>query len=120
MLVPPTAPFLRNADILVCADCVPFTLPDFHQRYLAGRAVLVGCPKLDDLQHYFEKLKAIFAQANPRSLTVLKMEVPCCDGIAQAAIQARNEVIPGTGLDVHTISIRGRVLRDTAPADTVR
>jgi hypothetical protein len=92
MLIPPHAPFLKNADLLICADCVPFTVPDFHSRYLAGRAVLVGCPKLDDLEHYYEKLKAIFAEAAPRKITVLRMEVPCCGGIAQVAGQARNEV----------------------------
>jgi ferredoxin len=118
MLVPPGAPFLKNADLLICADCVPFTVPDFHQRYLAGRALLVGCPKLDDLQFYFEKLKDIFAQASPRKITVLKMEVPCCSGIAQAAIQARNEVIPGTEIDVHTIGIRGGFQCETIAAGT--
>jgi Fe-S-cluster-containing hydrogenase component 2 len=118
MLVPPGAPFLKDADLLICADCVPFTVPDFHQRYLAGRALLVGCPKLDDLQFYFEKLKDIFAEASPRKITVLKMEVPCCSGIAQAAIQARNEVIPDTEIDVHTIGIRGDFQCETIPAGT--
>ena len=118
MLVPPGAPFLKNADLLICADCVPFTVPDFHQRYLAGRALVVGCPKLDDLQFYFEKLKEIFAEASPRKITVLKMEVPCCSGIAQVAIQARNEVIPDTEIDVHTIGIRGGFQCETIPAGT--
>jgi Fe-S-cluster-containing hydrogenase component 2 len=109
MLVPPHAPFLKNADVLVCADCVPFTVPDFHRRYLAGRAVLVGCPKLDDLNHYYQKLKAIFAEATPRKITVLRMEVPCCAGIAQAALQARNEIAPGIPVEVHTIGIQGAI-----------
>lgn len=107
MLVPPHAPFLKGADILVCADCVPFTVPDFHSRYLAGRALLVGCPKLDDLQYYREKLKDIIREAAPRKLTVLKMEVPCCTGIAQAAIQARNEVAPDIPIEVITLGIQG-------------
>jgi Pyruvate/2-oxoacid:ferredoxin oxidoreductase delta subunit len=109
MLVPPHAPFLKNADLLICADCVPFTVPDFHNRYLAGRAVLVGCPKLDDLNHYFNKFKAIFAEAAPRSITVLRMEVPCCGGIAQAVLQARNETAPGIPVEVHTIGIQGSI-----------
>jgi len=116
MLVPPHAPFLQGADVLVCADCVPFTVPDFHTRYLAGRSVLVGCPKLDDLQHYFEKLKAIFAEAQPRRVTVLRMEVPCCGGIAEAAVQARNQIIPQTPLEIHTIGIRGGVECEAVPA----
>jgi len=109
MLVPPHAPFLKNADLLVCADCVPFSVPDFHARYLTGRAVVVGCPKLDDLQHYYDKLKAMFAEAQPRRITVLRMEVPCCGGIAQVAVQARNEVAPEIPAEVHTIGIRGEI-----------
>jgi Pyruvate/2-oxoacid:ferredoxin oxidoreductase delta subunit len=116
MLVPPHAPFLKNADLLICADCVPFTVPDFHRRYLAGRAVLVGCPKLDDLNFYFDKLKAIFAEAAPRKITVLRMEVPCCGGIAQAALQARNEAAPETPMEVHTIGIQGGIQCDNVAA----
>ncbi|MHC4944643.1 MAG: ATP-binding protein [Planctomycetota bacterium] len=110
MLVPPGAPFLKNSDILVCADCVPFAVPDFHARYLTGKTVLVGCPKLDDLAYYEEKLKAIFAEAQPRSVTVIKMEVPCCNGIATAAFQARNEVIPQTKIEAYTIGLQGAEL----------
>jgi Fe-S-cluster-containing hydrogenase component 2 len=107
MLVPPGAPFLKGADILVCADCVPFAVPDFHSRYLSGKALLVGCPKLDDLPYYEEKLQAIFAEAQPKSITVLKMEVPCCGGIAQATIAARNRTIPETDLEICTVAIQG-------------
>jgi len=116
MLVPPGAPFLKKSNLLICADCVPFAVPDFHQRYLAGHALVVGCPKLDDLQHYYEKLKEIFAAADLQKVTVLKMEVPCCSGIAQAAIQARNEVIPNTPIDIHTIGIRGEFECQMIPA----
>jgi hypothetical protein len=107
MLVPPGAPFLRGADLLVCADCVPFVVPDFHRRYLSGRAVLVGCPKLDDLEHYREKLRDILAEARPRSLLVARMEVPCCGGIAMAAREARDAVMPELPLEVHVLGIRG-------------
>jgi Pyruvate/2-oxoacid:ferredoxin oxidoreductase delta subunit len=116
MLVPPHAPFLKNQDLLVCADCVPFTVPDFHSRYLSGRAVVVGCPKLDDLEFYYEKLKAIFAEAAPRKVTVLRMEVPCCGGIAQVALSARNEVAPEVPFEVHTIGIRGDIRAESVPA----
>ena len=119
MLVPPHAPFLKNANLLVCADCVPFTVPDFHFRYLTSRAVLVGCPKLDDLQHYYEKLKAIYQEATPRSITVLKMEVPCCNGIAQVALQSRNEVASHVPIEVHTIGIRGDIEHETVPSEAV-
>ncbi len=105
MLVPPHAPFLKDSDLVICADCVPFAVGDFHERYVAGRSLLVGCPKLDDLQHYFEKLQQTFAQAQPKRITVLKMTVPCCTGIAQAAIAARNQITPDIPLEVHTIGI---------------
>ena len=107
MLVPPHAPFLKGSDMLICADCVPFAVPDFHSRYLAGQSLLVGCPKLDDLDFYREKIKAILAEAKPRSLTVLKMEVPCCTGIAQVALEARDQVVPELAVTVETIGIRG-------------
>jgi NAD-dependent dihydropyrimidine dehydrogenase PreA subunit len=110
-LVPPHAPFLAGADLLVCADCVPFAVPDFHARYLSGRAVVVGCPKLDDLNGYAEKLRQMVAVAQPRRLTVLRMEVPCCRGLAQAAIGAALE----SGLDLpveeHVVGVRGGVQR---------
>ena len=110
MLVPPHAPFLKNADLLICADCVPFTVPDFHFRYLTGREVVIGCPKLDNIQLYFDKFKAMFVEATPKSITVLKMEVPCCNGIAQVAVQARNEVAPDIPLHVETIGIDGGII----------
>jgi len=110
MLVPPHAPFLKGADLLICADCVPFTVPDFHTRYLSNRAVLVGCPKLDDLKFYLDKLKDIFKEAKPSRITVLKMEVPCCNGIAQVASMAHEEICSEIPIEVHTIGIRGGIL----------
>ncbi|MBN1460594.1 MAG: 4Fe-4S binding protein [Armatimonadetes bacterium] len=107
MLVPVGAPFLQGADILVTADCVPFASNDFHDRYLAGHALLVGCPKFDDAGHYFEKLKQMFVQAGPRSITVLRMQVPCCGGLANLVTRARDEVVPGVPLSVITMGIRG-------------
>ncbi|OEU61106.1 MAG: 4Fe-4S ferredoxin [Desulfuromonadales bacterium C00003094] len=87
-LVPPTAPFLAEADLLLAADCVPFAYPDFHQKYLAGKTLLIGCPKLDDVEAYVEKLTAILSQNDIKSLTVLHMEVPCCTGLLSLARQA--------------------------------
>lgn len=111
-LVAPEAPFLQRAEILICADCVPFAYPDFHERYLSGRVVLIGCPKLDDLEYYYQKLKLIFEKSNPKKILVLKMEVPCCNGIALAAIKARNESVSEVELEVQTIGIRGDVTVD--------
>jgi len=118
MLVPPGAPFLEGADLVVCADCVPFTVPDFHARYLQGRAVLVGCPKLDDLNFYLEKLQALFQQAQPSRITVLRMEVPCCGGIADAALRARDRAVPHVPTEIHTIGVRGGIHQEPAAAKT--
>jgi ferredoxin len=84
-LVPPHAPWLAGADLLLAADCVPFAYAAFHEDFLAGRKVLVGCPKLDDNQAYAAKLAELFARSQPASITVVRMEVPCCGGIAWAA-----------------------------------
>jgi NAD-dependent dihydropyrimidine dehydrogenase PreA subunit len=84
-LVPVNAPYFANADLLIAADCVPFAYPRFHEDLLAGKALVVGCPKLDDLGAYVEKLGRIFAANELKSVTVVRMEVPCCGGIAMAA-----------------------------------
>jgi hypothetical protein len=116
-LIPAQAPFLKGADLVICADCVPFVVPDFHARYLTGRAVVVGCPKLDDLQAYYQKFREIFSAAGPTRITVLRLEVPCCGGIAQAAIMARKECAPGTPLEVHTLGIRAGVQIQEIPGN---
>lgn len=87
-LVPPGAPFLKDADLLLAADCVPFAYADFHRDFLDGKALLIGCPKLDDGQAYVEKLTQMLRQNNIRRLTVLHMEVPCCSGLIAIARQA--------------------------------
>jgi len=109
-LVSPNAPALKNADILLTADCVPFALADYHPRFVSGRTVVIGCPKLDDARYYVEKLTEIIETAKPKSLTVLHMEVPCCSGltmIAERAISASGADIPVQDI---TISISGEVL----------
>jgi NAD-dependent dihydropyrimidine dehydrogenase PreA subunit len=83
-LVPVSAPFFQDADVLVAADCVPFAYARFHDDLLAGKALVVGCPKLDDLGAYVEKLTRIFQANAVRSVTVVRMEVPCCGGISVA------------------------------------
>ena len=108
-LAPVSAPYFRNADLLIAADCVPFAYPDFHRDFIKGRAVVVGCPKLDDVQYYREKLTEIFKANTIRSVTVPHMEVPCCFGLVRAvedAIQASGKNIP---LHKVKISVRGEV-----------
>jgi hypothetical protein len=111
-LVPPGAPFLHDADLLLVADCVPFALPDFHSRFLRGRPVVVGCPKLDDPHSYVDKLKAIYEHSLVRSLTIIHMEVPCCTGlcrIAELATKAGGNDLP---IREVTVSIEGRILEE--------
>jgi len=107
MLVPPMAPYFKNADLLIAADCVPFAVPDFHERYLRGKALVVGCPKLDDLQHYLDKLTELFRINDLKSVEIVKMEVPCCSGIAQAALEARRRAGVDFPVTITTLGIRG-------------
>lgn len=96
-LVPVNAPWWDGADVLLAADCVAVAVPDFQARLLKGRKVAVMCPKLDDLEGYVEKLAAILAGNDVRSLTVARMHVPCCGGvvrIAQEAVQRSGKAIP--------------------------
>jgi ferredoxin len=107
-LVPAGAPFLKDADLLLVADCVPFACADFHRRFLTGRPVVIGCPKLDDAPLYVDKLAHIITQASIRRITVVHMEVPCCTGlvrIAEAAIARSGRSVP---LEDRTVSIRGQ------------
>jgi len=89
-LVPPTAPFFQGSDVLLAADCVPFAVPDFHQRYLAEHSLAIACPKLDANQEiYLEKLVAMIDGAQVESIHVMVMEVPCCSGLVRLVDEAR-------------------------------
>ena len=106
-LLPPNAPFLKNADLLIAADCVPFAYANFHEDMLKDRVLAVGCPKLDDVTLYRNKLAAIFRAADIRSVTVVNMEVPCCFGLnrlVQEAMELSGNKVP---LRQETISIKG-------------
>jgi hypothetical protein len=87
-LVPPTAPYFNNSDILISADCVAFALGSFHRDLLRGKAIAIACPKLDDTGHYVEKLATIFRENEVKSITVAIMEVPCCRGLDVMVKQA--------------------------------
>ncbi len=102
-LVPPTAPFLKNADLLLAADCAPFAYADFHKDFLADKALLIGCPKLDDGQAYLEKLTAVLKVNDIKRLTVIHMEVPCCSGLIAIARQAL--AASGKDMPLETIKI---------------
>jgi NAD-dependent dihydropyrimidine dehydrogenase PreA subunit len=87
-LVSTTAPYFQGADLLITADCVPVAYAGYHEDFLKGKALVMGCPKLDDNNYYQQKLTELFIKSDVKSITVLKMEVPCCGGIAMAARQA--------------------------------
>lgn len=96
-IVPMTAEFLEGAKLLVCADCVPFAFADFHRKFLRGKKLVIGCPKLDDAQFYSEKLTRIFQKNHIKEVEVLYMEVPCCSAlvnIVEKAIKGSGREIP--------------------------
>jgi len=108
-LVPPTAPFLQEADLVLAADCVPFAYADFHRDFIRDHALLVACPKLDDFQAHQRKLNDIVSHSTIKSITVVRMEVPCCSGMlhmAKEAINASGKDIP---LEEIVVGIRGEV-----------
>ncbi len=110
-LVARTAPYFADSDLLLVADCVPIAMGDFHQRFLKGRAVAMGCPKLDDVDFYIEKLGDILKANTVRTLTVVHMEVPCCSGltrVAREAIAASGKEMPFEDV---TVGLRGAVVR---------
>jgi len=111
-LIQPHAPFLKGADLLVAADCTAFSYANFHQDYLKGKALMIGCPKLDDGEAYIQKFTDIFNVAEIKSLTVLVMEVPCCSALPvmiQHALEAAKKEIP---MEIQVISTRGEVLKN--------
>lgn len=110
MLVPPQAPFLKGADLLVLADCVPVAYPNLHDTFLKGKAVMMGCPKFDDAQHYIDKFAEICKESGLKSITAVIMEVPCCAGlpmIVRKGMQISGVQIP---MEEVVISTRGKIL----------
>lgn len=110
-LVPVKAPFFRDADLLLLADCTAVAYPALHQRLLEGRTVVMGCPKFDDIKHYIEKLTEMLKVNDVRSLTVAHMEVPCCSTlnvVARRALDASGKMIPTQRL---MVSVGGDIER---------
>ena len=106
-LVPVNAPYFENAELLLAADCVPFAYPNFHQKLLKGKAVAIACPKLDNVNPYIYKLAEIIKTNNLKGITIARMEVPCCGGLAMIV----KEAIKVAGIDVKVtekvIGVRG-------------
>ena len=109
-LVPPKAPWLDGADLLIAADCTAYAYGNFHSDFIRNRVTLIGCPKLDSVD-YSRKLTDIFTNNDLKSITVVRMQVPCCGGLEFAvrqALQTSGKKIPS---QVVTISADGRILR---------
>ena len=110
-LVPVKAPFLKDAELILLADCTAVAYPALHQRLLEGRTVVMGCPKFDEVKHYVEKLTDILKSNDVRSLTVAHMEVPCCSAlnvVARRALEASGKMIPTQRL---VVSVTGDIKR---------
>ena len=108
-LAPVSAPYFDGAKLLIAADCTAYAYGDFHNRFIKNNITLIGCPKLDE-EDYAEKLTAILANNDIKSVTVVRMEVPCCGGIENAvkrALQASGKFIPW---QVVTVSTDGQIL----------
>jgi NAD-dependent dihydropyrimidine dehydrogenase PreA subunit len=109
-LVPVGAPFLKNADLLVAADCVPVAYPSFHADFLKDKVVMIGCPKFDNADEYVEKFAEIFKTADLKSITIAIMEVPCCSAmpvIIQKAMKKSGKDIPVRSI---VVSSRGEII----------
>lgn len=108
-LVQTSAPYFQGANLLIAADCTAYAYAGFHQKFIKNKITLIGCPKLD-MTDYTEKLTSIIAENDIKSITVVRMEVPCCAGIEQAAVQALKNSGKFLPWQVITISIDGHIL----------
>ncbi len=108
-LTPVNAPYFDNADLLIAADCTAFAYADFAKEIQKGKVTLIGCPKLDPVD-YSEKLTAILEQNDIKSVTIVRMEVPCCGGLQNAAVTAMKKSGKFIPWQVITVSVEGEIL----------
>ncbi len=110
-LVQPRAPFLKDASLLVAADCAPFAAGDFHARFLQGKALVCGCPKFEDTEASVVKLAAILQENDIQEITIVNMEVPCCFGLVQVVRQAMEAAGKAPPVTICTLGTAGQVLQ---------
>ncbi len=110
-LVPPNAPFLKGADLLVAADCTPVAYGNFHQEFLQGKTLLLGCPKFDDVPQYLKKFAEIFKVADIKTVTVLEMEVPCCSALPAIVRKGMEDAGKRIPMEEVVIGVQGTILR---------
>ncbi|MDY6965124.1 MAG: 4Fe-4S binding protein [Halobacteriota archaeon] len=110
-LVSPEASYFKDADLIIVADCVPFAYANFHQDFLKGKAIIIGCPKLDDADFYLEKITQLLKSSDVKSIEVINMEVPCCFGLMRLV----SEAIKRSGKDIplkqRVIGIKGDIIK---------
>ncbi|NQT32650.1 MAG: 4Fe-4S binding protein [Candidatus Omnitrophica bacterium] len=112
-LVPPNAPYFKDQDVLLVADCVAYSLADFHKDYLKGKSLAIACPKLDTEQKiYIEKITALIDQAEINTLTVMTMEVPCCAGLLMLAKTGAEKAERKVPIRHINVGIKGNILKD--------
>lgn len=112
-LINPTAPYFRGADVLLTADCVAYALGGYHAEALKGKSLGIACPKLDQGQDiYMEKIKSWIDDAEINTLTVMIMEVPCCQGLLQLAVQAQQQASRAVPIKSQVVSIQGEILSE--------
>lgn len=109
-LIPPHAPFLQGADVLVAADCTAVAVPGFQEKYLANKVVMMGCPKFDDAESYIERFAEIIDTCKLKSITILIMEVPCCSAMNVILRRALEKASARVAVEQITISTRGQEL----------
>ncbi|MGF7118482.1 ATP-binding protein [Methanobacterium oryzae] len=110
-LLNPNAPYLKNADLLIAADCAPFAYANFHQRFLKDKILIIFCPKLDKtIDQYVDKLAEIFKKQNIKSISIVHMEVPCCSGIEIIVKRALEKAQKNIIIKDYTISIGGEII----------
>ncbi len=109
-LIPAHAPFLKDADILILADCAAVAYAALHQKLLADRVVMMGCPKFDDLPDYEERFTEIFTRNDPKRVTVVTMEVPCCSGMPKAVQNALKRAGKTPPLKEIVLNLKGEPL----------
>jgi ferredoxin len=110
-LLNPNAPYLKNADLLLAADCAPFAYANFHQRFLKDKVLIIFCPKLDKtMEEYMDKLSEIFQKQDIKSISIVHMEIPCCSGIEVIVQRALEKAQKNIIIEEYTISINGEII----------
>jgi len=110
-LVAPGAPYFERDELIMAADCVPFAYGNFHNDFLGDKALITGCPKFDEMEHYLEKLTEIFKSSKINKITVVRMEVPCCSGWLTLAQQAADASGKEIEVGEEVIGIQGEILK---------